>query len=262
MDVRTSYEIGVLPGLRRDARLALYAAGIFTVEQIAALQPEALRQFKGIKTTAHALHASARAFAANEPVWYNALPDGCRHDGYRFDLETIPYNGMPWSLGWSDESGAVQIALVAPGVAAHTLDLHDGQRVTVVPDSDSAWRVFVESVSRDGRPIYHWTGFDAAIMRVTAPQDVKARLLDRMHDLHHSFNQSVRLPVSSTSLKVIARYFRFDWTGSDFWQDAYFNYVGWLRGGDVRLLAEACTYQRDDVAALGVVWRWLAANGP
>ncbi len=255
-------DIGVLPGLRRKVRLALYAAGISTVEQVASLEPAALQQFKGIKTTAYAIRASAQAFLADQPVWYDPLPDVCRQDGYMFDLETIPDSGIPWSLGWSDGCGAVQIALVAPGAAQQTLTLLDGQRVIVVPHKDAAWQVFAESLSGDSRPVYHWTGFDAGIMRATAPDDVKAGLLGRMHDLHRSFNRSVRLPVSSTSLKVIARYFRFSWTGSDRWEEAYLNYRAWLRRGDLRLLTHACAYQRDDVEALGVVWRWLVDNRP
>ena len=253
-------DVSLLSGLRSDTRAHLLAAGILTLDQIVALQPEDLCQFRGIKATAPRLHAHARAWVEQQPIWYNPLPVICRQEGFMFDLETNPWTGEPWSLSWSWGTGEVSIALVALDQQPRTLRLPDGQRVTVVPHWEDAWRVVADAVGKDECPIYHWSGFDAGVMRQTAPPDVKLRLNDRMVDLLKAYNQTVRLPISSASLKVVAGYLGFRWSAYDDWQQAYKDYQRWLRKPDSQALMRACCYQRDDVLALGLVWQWLVEN--
>jgi predicted RecB family nuclease len=61
--------VSILPGVSRQAKQHLQASGITTLDQIVAMPPEMLTQFKGIKSTARAVHAQARAFVENRPVW-------------------------------------------------------------------------------------------------------------------------------------------------------------------------------------------------
>jgi predicted RecB family nuclease len=257
MNGKSHYDIAVLPGLGRHVQQGLRAAGIRTVDQFAALTPEELQKFKGIKTTAHSLRASAQAFVDQKPVWYRPLPPPCEQAGWMFDLETDPLTAVPWCLGWCDEHGHVEIALVAN--RPHS-DAFAAAGITIVPHPDDAWRLFAEKLSINQCPIYHWTGYDAGVMRQTAPAAVQNQLLHRMHDLHKSFNASVRLPLSSTSLKPVSRYLEFQWSGYDDWAQAYWDYQAWLRHGHEAPILRACLYQRQDVEALGVVWQWLAAN--
>ncbi len=121
-------DVSLLSGLRSDTRAHFLEAGITTLDQIVALQPEDLCQFRGIKTTAPRIHAHARAWVEQQPIWYNPLPEHCHQEGFMFDLETNPWTGEPWSLSWSWGTGTVSIALVAPDQKARTLDLPDGQR--------------------------------------------------------------------------------------------------------------------------------------
>ena len=240
----TRLDVSLLSGLRADTRAHLLEVGITTLEQIVALPPEDLCQFRGIKRTAPRIHAHARAWVEQKPIWYSPLPEHCHQEGFMFDLETNPWSGEPWSLSWSWGTGTVSIALVAPGHNACTLHLPDGQGVVVVPHWEDAWRVVAEAVGDDGCPIYHWSGFDAGVMRQTAP----------------AFNETVRLPVSSSSLKIVAGYLDFRWSAYDDWQQAYLDYQRWLRQQSDHNLMRACTYQRDDVLALGLVWQWLVEN--
>ena len=253
-------DVSLLSGLRADTRAHLLEAGITTLEQIVALQPEDLCQFRGIKRTAPRIHAHARAWVEHQPIWYSPLPAHCHQEGFMFDLETNPWSGEPWSLSWSWGTGTVSIALVAPNHAPCTLPLPDGQDVVVVPHWEDAWRVVAEAVGDEGCPIYHWSGFDAGVMRQTAPLEVRQRLDGRMVDLLKAFNATVRVPVSSSSLKVVAGYLDFRWSAYDDWQQAYLDYKRWLRQQTDHDLMRACTYQRDDVLALGLVWQWLVKN--
>ena len=249
--------VSILPGLSRQAKQHMQECGVTTLDQIVAMPPEALKQFKGIKSTAPAVHAQARAFVENQPVWYQALPETCREPGVMFDLETDPYTQLPWSWGWVDTRNVPHVLIVAEGQRPQIVSLPDGRQITVVRDKDVAWEVFAEAVSDSGCPIYHWTGFDAGVMRATAPWQVRELLEARMHDLHRSFKQSVKFPVDGNSLKVVARYLNFQWAEYDAWDAAYWDYQRWQRQGDVAALSRSCNYQQADVEAMVVVWSWL-----
>lgn len=254
--------ISILPGLSRQAKEHLQSKGITTLNQIVAMSPDALKQYKGIKTTAYAVHAQARAFVEARPVWYQGLNERCLRSGVMFDLETDPYTQLPWSWGWIDEQGAAHVLITADGRRSQTAILPDGRSILVVPDKDTAWEVFAEAICAGDCPIYHWTGFDAGVLRSTAPYRVRELLEERMFDLHRSFKQSVKFPVSGNSLKVVARYLNFEWVEYDAWDAAYWDYQRWLRHGDAPALARSCNYQTADVQALAVVWRWLVEHCP
>jgi predicted RecB family nuclease len=252
--------VSILPGLSKQAKLHLQQSGVTTLDQIVAMPPEALTRFKGIKTSAPAVHAQARAFVENQPVWYQALPQLCQQHGVMFDLETDLYTQLPWSWGWVDTHNVPHVLIVAEGRKTQTVTLADGRQITTAADKDVAWHLFAEAVGDGDCPIYHWTGFDAGVLRATAPWSVRETLEARMHDLHRSFKQSVKFPVDGNSLKVVARYLNFHWAEYDAWDAAYWDYQRWLRQGDVEALARSCNYQQADVEALVVVWTWLKQN--
>lgn len=241
------------------------AMGICTVAQVAALSAEALDAIPGIgPATAHRIRRYAEAMLQQRAIWMDALPPVCRRPGLMFDLETDPETRDPWSLGWCDPDGNVMIALLAPGMAPGTLRLEDGSHIVLATDNDAVWQVFCDAAMGD-TPIYHWTGYDAGIMRQYAPEHVRAHLTGRMHDLHATFRRTVALPQRSTSLKPVARYLGFEWpdgaeSGMGWWL-AWRDYQTWRFADDAAALARACRYQRADVDALALVWRWMQAEG-
>jgi predicted RecB family nuclease len=257
----THSDLHLLPGLRRETIATLYRMGITTMAQIAALHPDELRRIKGIKTSAEAIHASACAWQTGVPVWLNALPPICHGGGWMFDIETDPRTGTMWSLGWSDERGEVQVALAAPQVRrASRLTLADGSVIHLVPDDIAIWETFAEAVSADDRPIYHWTGFDTSVMRKTAPDMVNDRLQPRAHDLHATYKRCLRFPVSNASLKTVAAFLNFSWSAYAAWDAAFNDYNLWLSRDDLPALTRACSYQKDDVRAMQVIWDWMVRH--
>jgi predicted RecB family nuclease len=254
-------DVSLLSGLRQDTRKHFREMGITSLHQIAALNPDDLRKFKGIKSTAPAVHAHARAFVSRLPVWINRLPSLCFEGGWMFDIETDPMTGIVWSIGWCDDSGRDGIAIVAPHVRQpQRLSLPDGHEIILVNDSDAAWEALAEGVASDGKPLYHWTGFDSGVMSATAPESVKDALSPRLKDLHQIVNQSVRFPVKGTSIKVLSAYLGYHYAEYEAWDAALNDYNLWLSRGDDTALARSCSYQRDDVLAMVVVWRWLVEN--
>lgn len=251
-------DVSLLSGLRQDTRKQFQAMGITSLHQIAAMQPDDLRKFKGIKSTATAVHAHARAWVNRQPVWFQPLAAICHKGGWMFDIETDPYSGIVWCIGWTDDQGSSDIALVAPQVSQpQRYVLHDHHSITLVPDSDSAWEVFAQGIASNQKPVFHWTGFDAGVMNKTAPEHVKAALAHRLVDLHHLVNQSVRFPVKGTSIKVLSGYLDFKYSVYEAWDAALNDYNLWLSRADEAALSRACSYQRDDVLSMVVVWRWL-----
>lgn len=260
--LKSSVSLRLLSNLRADTRAHFMSAGITSLAQIAAMTPEELRRFKGIKTQAEAIHAHARAFVEDRAVWYGTLHEACHVCGYMFDIETHPMTGEVWSIGWQQHDGDVEIAVVAPHMRRARLPIAEETTVIFVPDSESAWVAFMEGVGGDmiEAPVLHWTGFDAGVMRKTAPQQVTRALDWRLHDLHSSFNRAVKFPVRGSSLKTVAAYLGFRWAGTAAWYEAYAQYLRWLREDDLDALTQACIYQRDDVLAMDVVVRWLREN--
>lgn len=261
-EVSRRLHVSILPGLSRQAKQNLEQQGITTLDQIVALPPESLTRFKGIKTTAHAVHAQARAFVENQPIWFQALPDVCHQPGVMFDLETDPFTQQPWSWGWVDRDLQAHVLIVANRSRERDVRLDDGRVIHTVTDVDAAWSAFADAVADGDEPIYHWTGFDAGVMRATAPDGVRQRLEGRMHDLHRSFKSCVKFPVDGNSLKVVARYLNFQWAEYDAWDAAYWDYRRWLQSGDLIALSRSANYQQADVEAMVVVWQWLIRNLP
>jgi len=254
--------VTLLSGLRATTRKDFAKAGIQTLDQIVAMKPEDLQQFRGIKTTAHAFHASARAWVEDRPIWYGSIHPVCRMTPIYFDIETIPFQRPVWSIGWAIEGEPIHVIVVDPSHDAETCDLPSGETITLVADASSAWRFFAKAVSGSDTPLFHWTSFDATNMKSEAPIEVRDALLPRLHDLNKSFNNAVKLPIRGSSLKTVGVYFGFAWRGYDDWWAAYLDYQKWLRNRDLKALASASTYQQDDVKAMMIVRRWLVENAP
>lgn len=248
-------ELARISGLRRDSREALHAAGIHTLEQLAALPDDALRQIRGIKSTAPSIRAAAESLVRNAPVWHGPLVPQCRLAGVMFDCETNPSNGQPWSLGWLDCDGEPHVALVGRG--AHRR-LPDGTHVHIAPHADDAWHIMADALAGADTPIFHWTGYDAGVLRATAPAAVRQTLEPRFFDLHRAFSRAVRFPVDGTSLKRVSAFLGFSYGAYESWFAAWEDYRHWLRSGSDDALVRSMRYQMDDVIALNLVWQWLS----
>lgn len=254
--------ITLLSKLQATTKVDFAEAGIQTLDQIVAIEPENLRDFRGIKTTAHSIHASARAWVEEKAIWYGQLNPVCRTAPFYFDIETIPFQKPVWSIGWATEGEAVQVVVVDPIRKSRRVQLPNGETITLVPNADAAWRFFAASVNYSSAPIFHWTPFDATNLKNEAPADARDALLPRLHDLCKLMDQAVKMPIKGVSLKTVGAHLGFGWRGYDDWWEAYMDYQKWLEDNDVEALASACAYQQDDVSAMILVRRWLVDNAP
>jgi len=261
-----AHDVSLLNGTNAKTHNNLREVGIETLQDVVALTPDALRAVKGIKTTAEAHHAQARAWVTGQPVWFDPLPDVLKRGGWMFDIETIPTMTYPadlvvWSIGWGNPSGHYTVVVVAPREAGACYQTDD-VTIHAVRDVHSAWRQMLTAVEADDTPIYHWTGFDRSGMKATAEPEVYAAMDARLHDLHTTVNKMMRFPAMGTSIKTLGRYLGFEWAGYDSFMQAYLDYRAWLTRGSLPHLTQAAQYQIDDVKALVHLWRYLMQTAP
>lgn len=253
-------ELDGLNDLRPQTRAHLAAQGIRTLAQLAALSEAELRRFKGIgPVKAQCYRAQARAYLEGRPVWTQPLPSVLDQPAWFFDIETIPYAPQPlaWSIGVCAVDGPVHLLVVHPFVARReTFELPGAAGpLTLVPEPEELWRALADLVRGDQQPLLHWTGFDAGVMRGSAPREVVEELDERLHDQHASFKRCLQIGTRGTSIKKVSAYFGFHYAAYEDWSAAWRDYQRWLATGEEIALRRACAYQADDVLAMRIVWR-------
>lgn len=260
------YDLSLINRLRQDSLNELKAANISTLNHLIEVDSKHLRQIKGIKSTAEQFQAQAQAWVKDRPIFYREPSNVCIGHAWHVDTEYYPnHHSNPyvvWSIGWNRSEELPGIILVAEGQSERQLTLPDGQQVIIVPHADHAWRLFAEIVGQDDAPIFHWSPADKTALQKAAPSDVIERLVGRFYNLEYHFIQSVQLPLYGTSIKDVAEYLGFHWSGYNNWLSAFMDYKKWLRNGDETALSRTCKYQSDDVKALSIVRRWMIDNKP
>lgn len=244
--------------IRHETIVDMAQSGIHTLEQIIAMSEHDLCQFRQVgQKTARKLIAQAHAYLNDIPIVLQAPPTTVRQQGWYFDIETNPATNQIWSIGWCWQEEPTQVVVVAPRATNVTMRLPDGRDIWLVPDVASAWSRFADDLIYDDAPIYHWTAFDSSNLRQHAPPHVREALSSRLHDLHHSFVNTIQLPEKSNSLKVVAPYAGFRWRTHQDWRIAWDNYCLYLHTQRGEKLVDACQYQSDDVDAMVAVWLWI-----
>lgn len=254
--------LSLLNDICSDAIQHMRTENMHNLHQLVELDATELKQFKGIgDVRAVRFHAQARAWIENVPIRLADAPDVCQREAFYFDIETDPYSGEVWSIGYSDGVGDVNIILVLPQHEAGLMTLSNGQSLQIVPDHLSAWAHFAHAVQQKAQPIFHWTPFDVSNMKQFVPH-IHGRLQSQLHDLNQIVKQTAQLPVKGTSLKTIATYLGCEWSGYDTWEQAWTDYRRWLNftSKPEKFLINACQYQVDDVLAMHVVRDWIIAD--
>lgn len=250
-------DLSMLPGLTRKTETAMREAGIYTLADVLVYSVTDLCKIKGIgPAKAREFHTCAQAFAHNRAITRATLPDLARRPGVMLDLETRLDTGVPWCFGYQIEN-EFRIAIVDAYYDGGDLLLPGGQSVIVIEDSDTGWRLVADAFRQYPGPVYHWGGFEMGVLKATAPQDVIDTLQGHLHDLNRTFKQTYAIPVRGTSIKKVAPWLGFGWPEGSDAMTAWADYNGWLLMSDRDALARACAYNRADVEALDLIWRWM-----
>jgi predicted RecB family nuclease len=254
-----SYALRLLNGIQSRTIKDMRQKGIRTLNQLVKMEPDDLKQFYGIKSKAHRLHAQARAWVGQEPIRCGEIPEVCQREAWYFDIETVvggPDEGQIWSIGWSQQNRNTHAVMIDPQMHTPRQRLTHGHQIHYAPDFRAGWEKFAAVVSQDDGPLFHWSGYDASNMRTFVP-DIYEQLKPRLFDLSRIFSQTVQIPRKGVSLKVVAPYLGFKWSAYDNWYLAWSDYKDWLGSRDDIKLTQLSHYQADDVLAMIVIRDWL-----
>ncbi len=121
----------------------------------------------------------------------------------------------------------------------------------------------------EGSVIYHYGSYEKSKIRrlqekYGLPADVVEKFDQLRTDLYQVIKQSSDWPLSSYSIKPIAKHLGFRWTSED---ASGANSIAWYAGyrknpKDGELLQKILTYNREDCEAMIVVKDWLQSHSP
>ena len=249
-----SDHISLVYGLDRRHAANLMAQGVRTCEQLAGIRAEVIEESIGCGASrAEDLHGQARAMSAKRALWrrHPYLPRASSE--IFFDIEGDPDHDALYLFG-----------------------------VLVRSRRDEVYRSFLaEKPAQEGKafvaclefmerfpdaPIYHYHHYERSALERLVDQHGVSRervdaILPRLVDLNALIHECCYLPVSSYSLKVVARYLGFEWSQED--SSAVQSVVwfsSWLKSGDRSFLNRAIQYNADDCRATRVLKDWLTAG--
>lgn len=251
--------VTLLPGLQRISWEHMTRSGIHTLHQIAEAKPNHLKGLPKIgDKTARKFHFAARALLDGQPVWKQPLEAAARPPGLCLDIETEWDIAKPWSWGWTDQTGEQTILVL--GREPGEIVSEAGLRLTVITDVVKAWKIIEEAAN--GAPIYHWGGYDNAVMKATAGFSTRFNLERQMIDLNMVLRRTVVLPLPNTSMKTVAPYLGCNYPEVGDAMTAWELYKRWMRYDNETAIIRACEYLQADVIGLTLAWRWMSENTP
>ncbi|PZF84494.1 TM0106 family RecB-like putative nuclease [Jiangella anatolica] len=270
---RDDDDLVLVPFLRRDQRDALHAAGIDTVEQLAAATPgelDAVARVGGGTKRKLATQARLQVGARSQPLppyelvtpveirrGLALLPEPDAGDLF-LDLEGDPFfgdHGLEYLWGISD-AGDGFTSWWAHDPPAERLAFE-----RVVDHIMAAWR------ARPGMHVYHYAPYEPAVLKRlsqrygTRIDEVDALLRgERLVDLYAVVKQGLLIGTESYSIKALERFYSPDGRAGAAVKDAgasIVEYERWLAERDQRILDDIESYNRDDCVSTRQLRDWL-----
>lgn len=242
-------DISLIPRLRRKVWAAMHERGMGTLGAAAAASKAQLINIKGVgETTAEHIIHSAQALSKKRVVIIGepALPEPHPEDVF-FDIESVPTEDVIYLLGTLvGQHGAWQFVYdIAPTPAAE----------------EDMWRSFLTRMSRLRGAIYHYGYYERTALKQLNeryPDPRTEGVLAKLVDIEKALKRTVAMPVSSYSLKTVARELGFEWTGeTDNAADSMVEYDLYQQDGDPRRLDRIVQYNADDCYATVTIRDWL-----
>ncbi len=245
-----SQDVSLIPGITRQAWRGLHERGLGTLPAVAAASVSQLVDIRGIgEKTAPAIINQARALVEGRPVHLGPpdLPEPADGDVF-FDVESYPLESVYYLFG----------ALVRQGGEEHYIY----ELARHPSEEQQAWESFLRRSERLGGAVYHYGSYERTAVKTLIARygdDPRAsHLLERLIDLEKVLKASVVLPLRGYSLKEVAPWLGFEWTGeTQAADDSMLAYDAWLRTGEPAHLDGILHYNEDDVRATAAICDWL-----
>jgi predicted RecB family nuclease len=243
-------DVSLITGMRRGVWEQLHAAGLGTLEAVSQVREEQLVAIRGMgaKTAAKTVR-QARALVDGQAVRFGEpnLPEPRNGEAF-FDIESYPPEDLHYLFG---------LLVQREGRAVYEYELAERPG-----EERGAWERFLRRVDALDGPVYHYGRYERTTVRTLASRygaDPRAdRLLDRLVDLRTALTGCAALPVRGYSLKQVAPWLGFEWTGAtQAADDSMVAYERWLRTGRREHLDGLLVYNEEDVRATRTIRNWL-----
>jgi uncharacterized protein len=248
-------DISLVYGLTQAQKRLLVPQGITSIRDVAGMDVKELSRTKGLgEAGLIRLKRQAKVLESGKPRWIGA-PDlpGHRLEVY-FDMESDPYSETEYLFGLMLVEGRKRrfryFIARGPGEEKKAFAEFMG---------------FMKDLLGTGKEfsIYHYHHYEPKHLEKLAGKYGGVRLLkdmqDRMVDLLPVIKANVVLPLTSYSLKHVARFLGFEWTGEDASAaQSVVWYNNFLADGDQKWLDLIVEYNQDDLKATKAVRDWLA----
>lgn len=251
--VDAAQDASLIPGLRRDVWRALHERGIGGLADVASADAGQLLAIKGLgEKTAPAIVRKARALSMGEMILIDKPclpPPG---DDLVFDVESVPGEGLFYLMG-----------LLVHAEGDYRYDHHLARRMQ---DERQMWLDLLARFERHSGAIYHYGVYECTTVKKLgerySTQEQAGALLDRLIDLEKVAKDCAVLPLRSTSLKAVAPWLGFAWSGAiQGGEDSMLEYLAWLDDGDQAHLDRILHYNEEDCRATLAVLEWLRGLG-
>lgn len=236
--------------LSRKHKGLLKASGIKNLKQLAKADPGALTELKGVgEKTANRWVAQAQAIVTNKPIILSKPRFRKTKTEIHFDIEGETELGVDYLYG---------LLIRTDGKEEFKYFWSDKPEA-----EDKMWKEFCSFIEKVEDPvIYYYSPYEKTSIkrmkeRYGCKEEVWEKLQKNMVDLMKTVSQSVILPITSYSIKPIAKYLGFKWRESKAGgAQSMFWYAEYLKG-DKQLKQTILEYNEDDVYATAVLKDWL-----
>ncbi len=249
----TKQDLSLVYGLNPSHKRLLQDEGIHNISELTRATVTKPAKTRGLReTTLSRLKQQAEVLHAGKPVVRRApdLPTG--DPLIAFDIESDPYSGTEYLFG----------LLVQPSAGACTFNAFLATRPE---DEETNFRRFLKYVSTlpVDVPIYHYASYEPShleklFLKYGGDTSLLLAIQNRLCDVLQAVRRTVILPLTSYSLKSVAKHLGFRWddpeanaAASVVWYNRF------LAEGDSTYLDRIRIYNRNDLEATLAVARWL-----
>ncbi len=245
-------DVSLVTGMHRKVWVELHARGIQTLPVLAATDPGALVEIRGVgEKTARSLVRQAQSLTRGEAIRLRPpeMPSPHPEESF-FDVESYPPLSLTYLFGLLVRRGSEWV--------------YEWDGAGRVEAEGRAWEGFLRRASALRGPVYHYGSFEKTTIREMVarhgPDPRADALLERLVDLRRVLGASVVLPLHGYSLKDVAPWIGYQWQSvTQAADDSIVDYTQWLETSDPAHFERIVDYNEEDVRATRAVRDWLLA---
>jgi uncharacterized protein len=244
-----SQDISLISGLQRRAWQGLRERGIGELSALAKADPADLLDIPGIgEKTAQRITLQAETQLSGEMIQIQPTQLPSSSIEIFFDVESVPTLELDYLMGIVVREGE--------------MTRFEYELALSQVDESNMWGSFLDRISAFKGPVFHYANYErqvvARLNNRYGPDPRANSLLERMVDVERVLKNSVILPLRGTSLKIVAPWLGYEWSGpTTGGGDSMVEYLQFLEDGDDVHIQNILAYNERDCHATLMIRDWL-----